>query len=199
MLRRTDKRKKRAFDLILSIVGIAATSWLMVLSWLIASLETRSNGMFIQERIGKNGKPFNVYKIKTMKQIDGIDTTVTTSSDVRITKSGAFFRKTKIDELPQLFNVLLGTMSFVGYRPDVKGFADELSGADKSILDLPPGITGPASIKYKNEEELLTKQQDPEKYNLEVIWPDKVAISLEYMKEWSLAKDIGYIIRTIIG
>jgi len=199
MLSRADKRKKRAFDLFLSVIGIVATSWLMALAWLISSLETKSNGLFIQERIGKNSKPFNVYKIKTMKQVNGINTTVTTSFDSRITKSGAFFRKTKIDELPQLFNVLLGNMSFVGYRPDVRGFADELSGDDRTILDLPPGITGPASIKYKNEEELLSKQPDPEKYNQEVIWPDKVALSLEYMKEWSLTKDIGYIIRTIIG
>jgi len=118
---------------------------------------------------------------------------------MRITKSGKFFRDTKIDELPQLFNVFLGSMSFVGPRPDVKGYADNLEGEDRLLLTIRPGITGPASIKYKNEEELLSRQSDPKEYNDKVIWVDKVAINLEYIKNWSLKKDIKYIIKTIIG
>jgi len=134
-----------------------------------------------------------------MKPTNGIDTTVTTSNDSRITKSGTFFRKTKIDELPQLFNVIFGTMSFVGPRPDVPGFADKLVGEDRVILSVRPGITGPASLKYKNEEEVLAKQKDAQRYNKEVIWPDKVQINKTYIKEWTLKKDIEYILRTIAG
>jgi lipopolysaccharide/colanic/teichoic acid biosynthesis glycosyltransferase len=199
MLSTVERIQKRVFDLLLSIIGIALTWWIMFLAWIVSSIETQSNGLFIQERIGKKGKPFKVFKIKTMKYITGIDTTVTTKGDARITKSGAFFRKTKIDELPQLFNVLFGTMSFVGARPDVPGFADKLEGEDRVILELAPGITGPSSLKYKDEEALLAKQKDPEKYNQEVIWPDKVQINKAYIKDWSLKKDLKYIIQTMIG
>jgi len=190
---------KRTFDLVGAILSIFLTGWLMVLAWLIASIETKSNGLFIQKRIGKEGKPFFVYKIKTMKHVEEQQSTVTTKDDKRITKSGAFFRKTKIDELPQLFNVLFGTMSFVGPRPDVPGFADTLEGEDRVILSLRPGITGPASLKYKNEEALLAKQKDPESYNREVIWPDKVKINKAYVKDWTFKKDIEYIIKTVLG
>ena len=199
MLSLAEKVQKRFFDIALSVLGIWLTWWLMLLAWIIASFETRSNGLFMQERIGKEGKPFLVFKIKTMKIINGIDTTVTTSEDRRISKSGVFFRKMKIDELPQLFNVLLGTMSFVGPRPDVAGFADLLEGEDRIILDLRPGITGPASLKYKDEEDLLSQQKDPEQYNRDVIWSDKVEINKTYIKEWSLKKDIMYIIKTVLG
>jgi len=199
MLSTADKIQKRLFDVILSVVGICMTWWLMLLAWMVSSVETKSNGLFMQERIGKEGKPFLVFKIKTMKPAKGVHTTVTTSSDSRITKSGAFFRKTKIDELPQLFNVLFGSMSFVGPRPDMPGFADKLKGDDRIILSLRPGITGPASLKYKDEEKLLAKQKDPERYNRDVIWPDKVQINKTYIKEWSLKKDIIYIIKTITG
>lgn len=199
MLSTVERVKKRVFDLLLSIIGIALTWWIMLLAWIIATIGTRSNGLFVQERVGKKGKLFQVFKIKTMRSIPGIDTTVTRSGDVRITTSGAFFRKTKIDELPQLFNVLFGTMSFVGARPDVPGFADTLEGDDRVILELAPGITGPSSLKYKDEEELLSKQQDPESYNREVIWPDKVSINKMYLENWSLKKDIEYIVKTIIG
>jgi len=134
-----------------------------------------------------------------MKHVEGVQSTVTTKDDKRITRSGAFFRKTKIDELPQLFNVLFGTMSFVGPRPDVPGFADTLEGEDRVILTLRPGITGPASLKYKDEEALLAKQKDPESYNREVIWPDKVKINKAYIKDWTFKKDIEYLIKTVLG
>ena len=199
MLSAIDKVQKRVFDIVLSIIGIVLTWWIMLFAWIIASVETRSNGLFRQKRVGKEGQLFYVYKIKTMKPIAGIETSVTVSGDSRITKSGAFFRKTKIDELPQLFNVLWGTMSFVGPRPDVVGFADTLEKEDRIILSLKPGITGPASLAYKNEEIILEKQKDPENYNREVIWPDKIRINKKYIHEWSLKKDILYIIKTITG
>jgi len=199
MLSRTDRFQKRVFDVLLSVFGICMTWWLMLLAWLVASVETKSNGLFVQERIGKEAKPFFVFKIKTMKKVQGVDTTITTSHDSRITKSGAFFRKTKIDELPQLFNVLFGTMSFVGPRPDVAGFADVLEGEDRIILLVRPGITGPASLKYRDEEVLLSQQSNAEEYNKNVIWKDKVLINKEYIKHWSLKNDIKYIIKTILG
>ena len=199
MLNLTDQFIKRVFDLILSLFGIVLTWWIMLIAWIVASLDTKSNGLFIQKRIGKDAKQFEIFKIKTMKSMEGEKSTVTTSSDIRITKSGKFFRRWKIDELPQLFNVLFGDMSFVGPRPDVSGFADILEGEDREILNLRPGITGPATLKYKEEEVLLSQQKDPEAYNREVIWPDKVKINLDYMQTWSLKKDIIYIIRSITG
>lgn len=199
MLSTTDKRQKRLFDIVFSAGGICLTWWLMLLAWVVASLETKSNGLFIQERIGLGGNPFLVFKIKTMKKVQGIHSSVTTSDDSRITKSGIFFRKTKIDELPQLFNVLWGTMSFVGPRPDVAGFADRLKGEDRIILSIRPGITGPASLKYKEEEALLAEQSDPENYNKSVIWKDKVKLNKIYVQNWSFKKDMGYIIKTILG
>jgi len=190
---------KRVFDIVLSFVGIVLTFWIMIIAFIIASIETKSFGLFIQKRVGKDAKLFNVFKIKTMKSLYGIDTTITTANDMRITKSGKFFRDKKIDELPQLFNVLFGSMSFVGPRPDVEGYADKLEGEDRVLLNIRPGITGPASIKYKNEEEILSQQSNPKEYNDKVIWVDKVAINIEYIKNWSLQKDIRYIIKTVIG
>lgn len=188
---------KRLFDFTLAFTGLLVTWWLIILAWLAASIDTRSNGFFIQRRVGKDGKLFKVVKIKTMRPTELPGTTVTQRGDPRITKVGSFFRRSKIDELPQLWNVLLGQMSFVGPRPDVPGFADKLTGEEREVLKLRPGITGPATLRYRDEEELLAAQSDPEKYNREVIFPDKVRINLEYMRNWSLRKDIGYIWQTV--
>jgi lipopolysaccharide/colanic/teichoic acid biosynthesis glycosyltransferase len=190
---------KGVFDFLLTLVGLVLAAPIIILAWVIASIETRSNGFFLQERVGKNGLLFTLAKIKTMKLVLGVNTNVTQKNDVRITVSGAFFRKTKIDELPQLWNVLIGQMSFVGPRPDVKGYADKLQGENKVILLVRPGITGPASLKYKNEEILLAKQSNPEQYNNEVIWPDKVKINIDYVNNWSFIQDMRYIYQTITG
>ncbi|WP_415886970.1 sugar transferase [Neptuniibacter sp. QD37_6] len=189
--------QKRAFDLLFAICGLLALWWLILIAWLAASYDTRSNGFFVQLRVGRNGKAFRVIKIKTMRPMASIDTTVTKLGDPRITALGAVFRRTKIDELPQLFNVLLGHMSFVGPRPDVPGFADNLKGEERAMLSIRPGITGPATLKYRNEEELLVEQDDPEGFNRDVIWPDKVKINLEYIRKWSLQRDLQYIMQTV--
>jgi lipopolysaccharide/colanic/teichoic acid biosynthesis glycosyltransferase len=189
--------QKRAFDLVFAALGLLVVWWLILLAWIVASIDTRSNGFFVQKRVGRNGKIFWVVKIKTMRPVAEIDTTVTRRGDPRITPLGAFFRRTKIDELPQLWNVLFGDMSFVGPRPDVPGFADKLQGEERTMLSIRPGITGPATLKYRNEEELLAAQDDPEAYNRDVIWPDKVRTNLEYIQEWSLWNDCCYIFRTI--
>jgi len=196
-LRMRDVIFKRIFDLILSFVGLIFSVWLIIIAWVVASIDTKSNGFFLQKRIGQFGKPFSVIKIKTMISRKEIDSTVTTINDQRITRSGKFFRRTKIDELPQLINVFLGAMSFVGPRPDVPGYADLLDGEDRVILTLKPGITGPATLKYKNEETLLSSHDDPEKYNREVIYPDKVQINKEYIINYSLLSDFNYICKTI--
>ena len=131
--------------------------------------------------------------------IAGPQTNVTADGDQRITKTGRILRKLKIDELPQLFNVLLGQMSLVGPRPDVPGFADQLTGDDRIILSIRPGITGPASIAFRNEEEILASVDDPETYNREVIWPEKVAINKQYVQSQSLLGDVKLILQTVVG
>lgn len=133
-----------------------------------------------------------------MRTDTSFQTTVTTDKDPRITRLGRFLRKTKLDELPQLLHVFLGQMSFVGPRPDVPGFADRLEGKDRIILTVRPGITGPATLKYRNEEELLAGQNDFEAYNRNVIWPDKVRMNREYVENWSFWGDIELIKRTLI-
>ena len=191
--------QKRVFDLFFSLLGLLFLWWLILFAALLAWLDTGKNGFFTQVRVGQFGKIFKVIKIRTMKSSTDINTTVTTSNDSRITNLGRFFRKTKIDELPQLINVLLGQMSFVGPRPDVPGFADLLLSDDKVILSIKPGITGPATLAYRNEEEILASVDDPEKYNREVIFPDKVRINLEYINNFSLMGDVKYIVVTILG
>ena len=187
---------KRFFDISMSFIGLILSGWIIVLAFFLATIDTRKGGIFTQSRMGQYGKPFKVIKIRTMRDVRGIDTNVTTLNDPRITKLGFFFRKTKIDELPQLINVLQGKMSFVGPRPDVSGYADKLNGDDNIILSIKPGITGPASLKYRNEEELLAEQADPEKYNREVLFPDKVRLNREYIDNYSFCKDMKYIWET---
>jgi lipopolysaccharide/colanic/teichoic acid biosynthesis glycosyltransferase len=191
------KRQKRFFDIVFSFLGLLFLWWIILLAAFIAWIDTGKNGFFTQKRVGKGGKLFNVIKIRSMRPDSKENTTVTTTNDPRISPLGNFWRKSKIDELPQLWNVLIGKMSFVGPRPDVPGFADQLTGEERKILKLRPGITGPASIKYKKEEELLASKEDPEMYNREVIWPDKVKINLDYYYSYSLWKDIKYIFQTL--
>ncbi|MHC9510144.1 sugar transferase [Kangiella sp. M94] len=201
MISRKQAFIKRTFDFTLALLGLLVLWWLILLAWLLACLDMKSNGFFRQERVGLKGKRFTVVKIKTMRPLCSSEpaTTVTASTDPRISALGRFFRKTKIDELPQLWNVLLGQMSFVGPRPDVPGYVDILEGEDRCILNLRPGITGPATLKYRKEEELLSFVEDPETYNREVIFPDKVKINLEYMRNWSFKRDLYYIWKTIVG
>jgi lipopolysaccharide/colanic/teichoic acid biosynthesis glycosyltransferase len=194
----TSRVIKRSFDIVFSCIGLLLTWWIIIIAIIVASYDTKSSGLFIQSRIGRNGKAFKLFKIRTM--LDGLSysTYVTTSIDPRITKIGRFFRKTKIDELPQLINVFMGQMSFVGPRPDMAGFADKLIGNDLVVLSVRPGITGPATLKYRNEELLLALQSDPERYNRAIIFPDKVKINREYVENYKFILDIKYIFLTII-
>ena len=147
---------------------------------------------------GGNGKLFTMYKFRSMTVGHG-GSSVSVAGEIRITPLGAKLRHYKLDELPELWNVLKGDMSFVGPRPDVPGYADQLKGRDREVLRLRPGITGPASLKYRDEENLLAKQPDPQTYNDEVIFPDKVRINLYYLHHYSFIKDIEMIICTVLG
>ena len=154
--------------------------------------------IFTQKRVGQHGRLFTMYKFRSM-MINHSGSSISVQGESRITPLGAKLRKYKLDELPELWNVLIGDMSFVGPRPDVPGYADKLEGENRRVLLLKPGITGPASLKYRNEEELLAEQDDPQKYNDEVLFPDKVRINIEYLDNWSFWYDIKIIIYTIFG
>ena len=154
--------------------------------------------IFKQNRVGQHGRLFTMYKFRSMT-VSHSGSSVSVRGESRITPLGAKLRKYKLDELPELWNVLIGDMSFVGPRPDVPGYADKLEGDNRRMLLLKPGITGPASLKYRNEEELLTQQENPQKYNDEVLFPDKVRINIEYLDNWSFWNDIKIIIYTILG
>ncbi|NRB41332.1 MAG: sugar transferase [Pseudomonadales bacterium] len=189
---------KRSFDIILSMMGLLLISWLIAILWLIAAIDTRQSGFFKQRRIGIDGRPFFIYKIRTMRNVDGVTTVVTQKGDARITAVGGLLRNFKLDELPQLFNVLRGDMSFVGPRPEVQEYADILKREKKSILTVRPGITGPASIFFFDEEELLADKNDPESYSRDVIFPIKIRINQEYINSYSLLRDLEYIFSTVI-
>ncbi len=188
---------KRTFDMVVALVGLAVTWPLILVGWVAATVSTRRNGLFRQVRIGRGGEPFEVLKLRSMRVVPGQESTVTTSGDARITRTGAVLRRFKLDELPQLVNVLLGEMSLVGPRPDVPGFADVLTGADRVVLAVRPGITGPAALAYRHEEELLAAAADPERLNREVIWPDKVRINRHYVRSWSLGGDVACLLATV--
>ncbi len=198
-LSRKQRFEKRTFDIFFAIFGLFLFWWLILISFLFSTIIHRENGFFTQTRIGRFAKRFKILKIRTMRSTNSINTSVTTEKDPRITILGRFLRLSKIDELPQLINVLLGEMSFVGPRPDVEGFADELKGDDRKILELRPGITSQASLTYKDEEKLLSQQANPEKYNRLVIWPKKIKMNLLYIKNYSLLTDIKIIIKTILN
>ena len=137
-MKKSDIIIKRLFDLAISTIGLILVGWVILMAIVIARFDTRLSGLFKQNRVGQHGKLFKVLKLRSMKNIEGISTTVSTLKDPRITKIGNFWRRTKIDELPQLINVFLGDMSLVGPRPDVQGFADRLKGEDKIILSIKP-------------------------------------------------------------
>ncbi|MGL5233533.1 MAG: sugar transferase [Empedobacter falsenii] len=185
---------KNIFDYILALILLIFLVGLIVLLLIISSIDTNEFGVFTQKRVGKNGRFFNIYKIRTIK---GISKSTITTDQHQITKIGKILRDYKLDELPQLFNILKGEMSFVGPRPDVSGYADKLIGEDRIMLNVKPGITGPAQLKYRNEEEVLSKVKDPIKYNDEILWPDKVKINVEYVKNWNFQQDLIYMFQTI--
>ncbi len=189
---------KRIFDIILATIGLTVLFPVFILLIGLIKVTTTNSVFFKQKRVGLNGNNFTMIKFRTMR-INHKGNTISIKGESRITPLGAFLRKYKLDELPELWNVLKGDMSFVGPRPDVPGYADKLKGNDRVILSFRPGITGPASIKYSNEEEILSKVANPVKYNDEVLYPEKVRINKNYIQHWSFWLDVKIIIYTIIG
>ena len=188
---------KRIFDLLFAVLGVILLFPILIIISCIIKLTSKGSVFFIQERVGKEGKTFRMIKFRSMHVVNKSYSTISVKGDIRITKTGAVLRRYKLDELPALWNVLVGDMSLVGPRPDVSGYADKLEGEDRNILKLRPGITGPASLKFANEEELLSKQGSPEKYNDEIIYPEKVRINLDYYYNHNLWIDIKIIFATI--
>ena len=190
---------KFIFDRVAALLGLLLIWWLLIVVAILIKVKMPGGpALFRQTRIGRHGKPFTIYKFRTMTVGHG-GSSVSVAGESRITPLGAVLRKYKIDELPELWNVLVGDMSFVGPRPDVPGYADRLQGEDREVLELRPGITGPASLKYRNEEELLAAVDNPQEYNDTVIYPDKVRINRYYLHNYSFVKDIEMIVCTVIG
>lgn len=189
---------KRIFDIFFSLFGLFIFFVPVIVLIFLATISTKKFGLYTQQRVGKHAVLFTMFKIRTMKG-DEDDNFMTLQNDNRITLFGKFLRKFKLDELPQLFNVFMGNMSLVGPRPDVVGYADELVGNDRIILTVKPGITGPATIKFKKEEAILESQINPLKYNDEVIWKEKIRINKKYIEDWTLIGDLKFILKTIFG
>lgn len=196
MLSKRQRFLKRSFDIFFACMGILLLIFPILVLILFASLSTKKYGLFKQLRVGRGAKLFTIYKIRTMIHQEDMNF-ITVKGDQRITRFGAFLRSTHLDELPQLFNILRGDMSFVGPRPDVVGYADKLQGQDSIILTVRPGLTGPATLKFRNEEQLLAKVDNPKYYNDNVLWKQKIEINKKYIKEWAFSKDIVFMLKTI--
>ena len=204
---------KFLFDRVVSFIGLLLL-WplLIVVAILIKIKMPGGPAFFTQKRVGKNGKLFTCHKFRSMTMKHG-GSTVSVAGDSRITPLGATLRHYKIDELPGLWDVMIGNMSFVGPRPDVPGYADRLEGEDRIVLKLRPGITGPATLKYRLEDEMIseyvaqkekegdirTAQEIAEEFNDRVIYPDKVRINKYYYEHYSFIKDIQMIFCTVLG
>ena len=190
---------KRITDFFIALIGLSILWPVFIIIALLIKIKM-PNGpvIFKQKRVGQKGALFTMYKFRTMITNHG-GSSISIQGEDRITTLGLKLRKYKIDELPELWNVLIGNMSFVGPRPDVPGYADNLEGKDRAILNLKPGITGPASLKYRNEEELLKHQENPVEYNDKIIFPDKIRINLLYLERQSLGLDFRLIIQTVFG
>jgi lipopolysaccharide/colanic/teichoic acid biosynthesis glycosyltransferase len=184
---------KRLFDLIFAVLLLPILILPLIILLVASTIDTGLFGIFYQQRIGQHGDRFTMYKLRTLKN----EPHFLGHLDKSASGFGKLLRKTKLDEFPQIINVLKGDMGFVGPRPDVSGFADLLTGEDRIVLQVKPGITGPATIKYRDEEKLLRTHEDPEIFNQEVIWPDKVEINKKYVQNWSFSLDLRLLIKSI--
>lgn len=188
---------KYIFDRLMALIGLLFLWPVLLIVAILIKCRMPGPVLFVQQRVGKDGKLFHCHKFRSM-MVGHNGSSVSVAGEARITPLGAKLRKYKLDELPELWDVFIGNMSFVGPRPDVPGYADKLQGEDRIILTLRPGITGPATLKYRNEEELLATVANPKQYNDEVIYPDKVRINRYYAEHYSFIKDIQMIFCTIL-
>lgn len=190
---------KRVCDFILSLIGIIVLSPIFIIVSIAIKLDSKGKILFLQKRVGRYGKEFNIYKFRTMvSDAERLGKQITVGNDNRITKVGAFLRKYKIDELPQLFNVLKGDMSLVGPRPEVPKYVKLYSDEQKKVLNVRPGITDMASLRYKDENEILGKVDNPEEYYINVIMKDKLKLNLEYIEKSNIFFDLYLIIKTVL-
>ena len=193
-------KAKYLFDRAVSFIGLVCLSPVfLIVAILIKKRMPGGPVIFKQQRVGQYGRLFTVFKFRSMNVAGEGRTSIASEEEDRITPLGKTLRRYKLDELPELWNVLKGDMSFVGPRPDVPGYADKLKGKDRDILKLKPGITGPASLKYRQEEDLLNSVTNPQEYNDKVIYPDKVRLNLYYLEHYSFFKDIEMIMCTVLG
>lgn len=188
---------KRLFDFLASSLGLLLLSPVLLLIALWITLESSGGPFYLQERIGKDGQPFKLFKFRSMRKGSDQKGLLTVGKDPRITKSGAFIRKYKLDELPQLINVFVGDMSLVGPRPEVRKYVDLYTPEQRKVLSMKPGITDWASIKYRNESELLGQSSNPEETYIQQIMPDKLRINLNYIHQHSFCMDLRIILLTI--
>lgn len=188
---------KRLFDVIVASLALFLLVLPLSLIALLISLTSGLPVFFTQKRVGRYGKIFYIKKFRTMVVRSEEDSVITIARDSRVTPLGFYLRKWKLDELPQFWNVLVGEMSLIGPRPDVPGYADKLQGNEARLLYLRPGITGPATLVYRNEAEIMAQVSDPLEYKNKVIYPDKVRINLEYLETCCFSKDLYYIWQTV--
>ena len=188
---------KRLFDFAAALAGLVVLSPLMLVLAVLVRATSPGPALFIQARVGRQGRVFRCAKFRTMCTGAQAQGTVTTAADARVTPLGRFLRRWKLDELPQLWNVLAGRMSFVGPRPDVPGYADRLQGDDRRILELRPGITGPATLLFRDEERLLALAKNPQSFNDAVVYPEKVRLNREYLEGGNFGRDLGYVFATV--
>lgn len=188
---------KRVFDILASGIGLLVLSPLFLILAIWIKLDSKGPVFYRQVRVGKDNRDFRIFKFRSMKVGSDKGSLVTIGGhDPRITRSGYFIRKFKLDELPQLINVFVGDMSLVGPRPEVRHYVDYWTPEQMHVLDVRPGITDPASIKFRNENELMEQAEDPEKYYIEVIMQEKLKLYLEYVNHNSFWGDIGLIFKT---
>ena len=191
---------KYLFDRVFSFIGLIIISPFLLVVYILHKIRMpKGDFLYRQVRVGKDGRLFRIFKIRTLKDNSEASGSVTVADDERILPFGRWLRESKVDTFLELINILIGDMSFVGPRPDVPGYADKLEGDDRIILKMRPGLTGPASIKYRHEDQILAQQADPQKYNDEIIWPDKVKINKDYYENWSLWSDVKILWKTIFG
>jgi len=189
---------KRLFDIIFSLGGLLLVSPVLIITAFWVKIDSNGPILYRQQRVGLHGKDFFIFKFRSMYTDSDKKGLITIGGhDSRVTRAGYYIRKYKIDELPQLINVFIGDMSIVGPRPEVRRYVNLYTPEQLHVLDVRPGITDAASIKYRNENELLASQSDPEKYYIQVIMPDKLAINLQYVQLHNLSMDIQLIIQTI--
>lgn len=189
--------RKRLFDTVCAALGLLVLSPVLLLCALLVGLTSPGGVLFRQERVGKDGVPFTIYKFRSMRK-DNAGLKISTSSDSRITPVGRVLRKTKLDELPQLWNVLKGDMSFVGPRPEVREYTDLYTPEQRQVLLVRPGITGLASIRYRNENDLLSASTDPNRTYIEEVMPAKLALDLEYIPRACVSYDVRLILETLV-